>query len=218
VIDDFNQITVESGFLIVKTFERLYRESAPRYELTHDIYALPRIDRTPDQYVIQYQGLDRDALGSLPSLKAEWTSSRLLAETRMTELEDLGLSIDDFLFTEKDTKEVFDWLVQEESGYEIIWTRIAENQQIAPSGFVSIGFEPSYFTGDHFAASCDCMLFPRWHGTDPEGQLFIPYFRQLNHYGLFDTVSAARSFLEYYLSFDWTEPGDYFVAEVFIRP
>ncbi len=64
------------------------------------------------------------------------------------------------------------------------------------------------------------MLFPRWHGTDKEGELFMPYFRQLNSHGLFATPAIAQDFLDYYHSFDWTEHdtnGDYVVAEVFIR-
>ena len=60
-------------------------------------------------------------------------------------------------------------------------------------------------------------LVPRWHGTDESGQLFLSYFRQLNRHGLFQAKSDAEEFLRYYLSFDWTERGDFEIAEVFIR-
>ena len=37
----------------------------------------------------------------------------------------------------------------------------------------------------------------------------------LNQYALFNTPETARDFLEYYLSFDWTEHvGEYVITEV----
>ncbi len=47
--------------------------------------------------------------------------------------------------------------------------------------------------------------------------LFLEHFRRLNRHGLFDTPEAAQAFLDYYRSFDWTETGDYVIAEVFLR-
>ncbi len=61
------------------------------------------------------------------------------------------------------------------------------------------------------------MLFPRWHGTDPEGVLFLEHFRKLNAHGLFETAEAAGEFLEYYVSFPQSEQGDYVIAEIFLR-
>ena len=58
------------------------------------------------------------------------------------------------------------------------------------------------------------MCFPRWHGTDPEGALFLSYFQRLNAKGLFDEPDVASAFLSFYLSFEWTEKGDYYIAEV----
>ncbi len=60
------------------------------------------------------------------------------------------------------------------------------------------------------------MLIPRWHGTDEEGTLFLDHFSKLNRHGLFPTAQEAETFLKYYLSFDWTETGDYEIAEVFL--
>ena len=61
------------------------------------------------------------------------------------------------------------------------------------------------------------MLIPRWHGTDNEGILFKDYFNKLSKHGLFETHDIAKSFLDFYLSFDWTETGKYEIAEVFIK-
>lgn len=200
---------IESGYLIVKTFQKLYHDYAQRYELSKPFYALPRIDLDPDDYEMQYRGLDRDVLDA-------YSDSNNLAEIRMWELEKDNRCEDGFLFTQADVNDVMSYIA-DPTIYELIWTRIAGTEHKPPAGFISIGFEPSYFVGDHFSASCDCMLIPRWHGTDKEGTLFKDYFDKLNKNGLFETPDTAKSFLEFYLSFDWTETGEYEIAEVFIK-
>jgi len=200
---------IEAGYLIVKTFPKLYQDYVQRYELSKPIYALPRIDLGPDDYEIRYRGIDRDVLDA-------YTDSDNLAEIRMSELENDNKCEDGFLFTQADVNDVMSYLADLKT-YEIIWTRIAISNHKPPDGFIPIGFEPSYFVGDHFSASCDCMLIPRWHGTDKEGALFKDYFDKLNKHGLFKAHDIAKSFLDFYLSFDWTETGEYEIAEVFIK-
>jgi hypothetical protein len=202
-------MTIEAGYLIVKTFERLYCDYAPRYKLTKDFYGLPRIDRTPKSFPIQYRGLDREALGP-------YTNSDDLAEIRMAELEKTGECEDGFLFTDETLRDVLS-LAQSPFDYEVIWAKIASSPIQAPAGFVSVGFDPTYFDSDHFSASCDCMLIPRWHGTDKEGTRFLEYFCQLNRFGLFSSPDASQAFLDFYLSLDWTETGEYATAEVFLK-
>jgi len=41
---------------------------------------------------------------------------------------------------------------------------------------------------------------------------------RLNRDGLFQSAAEASAFLTYYLSFDWTETGDYEIAEVWAPP
>ena len=200
---------IEAGFLIVKTFPKLYQDYVDRYELAKSFYALPRIDLSPSDYEIQYRGLDRDALDP-------YEDSENLSEIRMFELEEEKKCEDGFLFSNNDVSDVMGYLFDFDL-YETIWTRIAKSHQQPPENFISIGFEPSYFVGDHFSASCDCMMIPRWHGTDEEGTLFKDYFGSLNKYGLFGTSDLASDFLDFYLSFDWTETGEYEMAEVFIK-
>jgi hypothetical protein len=200
---------IEAGYLIVKTYPNLYQEYAQRYKLTKAFYALPRIDRSPNNYEIQYRGLDRDALDP-------YKDSKKLAEIRMAELEENNECTDGFLFLPSTVKDVLSYLDNADA-YEVIWTKIAKSSHPIPEQFLSIGFEPSYFVGDHFSASCDCMLIPRWHGSDEEGTLFDDYFRKLNKYGLFEAPDTALAFLDYYLSFDWTETGEYEIVEVFIK-
>ncbi|MCX7048730.1 MAG: hypothetical protein NTX50_24995 [Candidatus Sumerlaeota bacterium] len=148
---------IKAGFLIVKTYARLYREYAPRYNLALPAYAIPRNDRGPDSFAIQYGGLDRNTLVPNPD-------SENLAEVRMADLEKDRLCEDDFLFTEEIARDALSY-ASAPLDFEIIWTRVAYSDISAPTGFISAGYEPTYFVGDHFSASCDCMLFPRWHGT-----------------------------------------------------
>jgi hypothetical protein len=212
---------LNQGFLIVQKYEHLYDKYKDRYQLTTDLYALPRIDRSPKEYRIQYRGIDRDCL--TPN---EWSPYNL-AEIRLAELANqVKAEKRDFYYNEfKEVEdfvpyellnEMYEWLEDDRPKYETIFVKIADTLGEIPDGFISIGYEPSYFYSDHFSASCDCMMISRWHGTDNEGTLFSKYFMQLNPYGMFPTIDIAKEFLEYYLSFDWTERGDYFITEVFI--
>jgi hypothetical protein len=207
VIDDCVAI-VHSGFLVVKTFDALYRAFAQKAQFTSTIYALPVFGTTPDRLGVRYRGLDREAL-------SPWQKG-LLAEMRLQELRgDLIDGTEDFLATYQEALDVLGWAEEELPGvYEIVWARLRDALDVPPPGFVSLGFEPTYFTGGHFSAICDCMCFPRWHGTDPEGLLFRQYFERLNANGLFEDAGVAAEFLAYYLSFDWTETGDYEIASV----
>lgn len=209
-----------AAFLIVKIFPRLYHDYAERYQINHDVYAIPRIDKTPEEYEIQYHGLDRDPLSALrPHIERNLikdSETYSLAEVRMAEFEAVERADRLFLNEYEDAMDVWNW-IDVQADYEVIWARVAGSAWRVPSGFHSVGYEASYFPGGHFSASCDCMLIPRWHGTDESGQLFLSYFRQLNRHGLFQAKSDAEEFLRYYLSFDWTERGDFEIAEVFIR-
>lgn len=204
-----DDIDVMHGFLIVKTYAQLYLDYVGRYQLNHDLYAVPRIDKGADESPIQYRGLDRDALD-------DFDKSELTAEVAMALLNLEKKCFEGFIFGESDANDVRGMLPDPEQ-FEVIWTKLENCAQGSPDGFVSAGFEPTYFLSDHFSASCDCMLIPRWHGTDEEGTLFLEHFRKLNKYGLFSSAADASAFLQYYLTFDWTETGDYAVAEVFIK-
>ena len=202
---------MDYGYLIVKTFDCLYNEYKNKYMLKSNVYGIPRIDIDASNYNIKYRGIDRDCLGPND------INPLNLAEVRIKELKNSEYDYENMDFIEeKYLADVFSWLEKDIAKYEVIFVRKNKCKCPIPENYKSIGFEPSYFVSDHFSASCDCMLFPRWHGTDKEGVLFIPYFKKLNKYGLFNTSEEADNFLEYYLSLDWTETGDYFNTEVFI--
>ena len=211
--DPYRALEITSGFLVVMRFDALYETYAPRYKGRRGRYAIPRTDLPPSESSIKYRGLDRDALD------ANDVKPLRLADLFLADLENSGQCVDGFLFSDDDVKAVLSWLGDDLPRYEVVWARRGGASDDPPADFESLGFEPTYFISDHFSASCDCMLFPRWHGTDDEGVLFLEHFRRLNAHGLFQTPGDAQAFLDQYLSVDWTEhagPG-YVIAEVFGR-
>jgi hypothetical protein len=203
----------EAGFLIEWTFEALYRSFASGNAKESDwgIYAIPVAGTQPDHVAVRYRGLDRlwrQLFGSL-------------ADIRITELKEEGRYYSGMFQFLEDAQEILAWFDYETPGaskdLEITWTRLAGRSIQPPPGFRFIGNEPNYFGGDWFSPISDCMCFPRWHGTDREGVLFADWFSTLNTQGLFDTKEDAQNFLKFYLSFDWTERGDYRIAEVWVQ-
>src|SRR5207248_1251129 len=126
---------VDAGFLIVKTYETLYREYAPRYNATRDWYAIPRIDQPPAQHAIQYRGLDRDALASLPPELEREVDDYLLASVRLAELEAADRCTEDFVSDLDEAEEVYWWLGDTAAAYEIIWARCVGSPATPPTGF-----------------------------------------------------------------------------------
>jgi hypothetical protein len=166
----------------------------------------------------RYRGIDREPLqafsdehvrllGDTVPPRAEHAAQRLLAS-----LEDRGLFYWDFIFALSDAVEAFG-LLDHADEYELIFASAHEAAD-APGEWVRLGYEPTWFGGDHFSALADCMFFPRWHGPGSDRTTFQRYFDDLNRDGLFEDVNGAQAFLDYYLSFRWTETGSYVIAEI----
>ena len=201
-------MTLTSGFLVVKRFEHVYAAFAENPAFDNAIYALPLFGTTHERLSIRYRGVDREAVS--PHAKGA------LAEMRLHEINGETFDgSDDFLSTREQALDILAWSNAEMPGvYEVVWARLASDDSPPPAGFELLGFEPTYFTRDHFSAVCDSMCFPRWHGTDREGTLFRAHFERLNANGLFDGAAHAVEFLAYYRSFDWTETGEFEIASV----
>jgi hypothetical protein len=202
---------IESAYLVVKRFKVLYKDFAQKPQFNRAIYALPLFGTDWSTSRVRYHGLDRDPLSA-------WDDPRaLLAEIRMAEIGEVPQWVGCYLLRSQDVTDVLKWAEAEVPGeYESVWTRLAGSDIMPPPSFRLAGYEPSYFPSGFFSALSDCMCFPRWHGTDPEGVLFSEHFKRLNGYGLFNSANEADNFLTYYLSFDWTETGDYQIIEVWI--
>jgi hypothetical protein len=207
-----------SGFLIVRTFEEVYRTFGVLPPVVDVPYSIPRPGVPPQAIDKRYRGIDYLALGAWPVKERGVEHNPCAAEEPeayqlMWDLEDAGRAAEDFVFALDDVR----WLylaLREPAKWEIIWVRDAGTTGGRIGVGPTLGFEPTWFWGGHFSAVCDSICFPRWHGTDPEGTLFAEYHERLNENALFRTAEEASKFLQFYRSHDWTETGDYVIAEV----
>ena len=201
-----------SGYLIVKTFERMYREYLElrdfmKYPLPHDkvIYSIPWKEISPNACAKQYRGVCRDTLFSWDEKDEQFfKGSDMVVQPIETELEahlalgrlDNARRRDDdvVLKSYEDAMHVFS-LLQAPVEREVICIRDAESDSSDPLDYPLLGYEPAMFGGDWFSALSDCMCFPIWHGTDTEGELFKMHHDNLNQYALFNTPNMAKDFL-----------------------
>lgn len=201
---------MESAYLVVTKFEVLYRRYAIDPRHADPVYAFPVYGTSSERLKVKYHGLDRDPLSSF------WDAPALAAELRMHEFEECGRCDDALIFDESAMLDVLSWAQEELPGiYEPVWARSLGSKAEPPAGCRSIGFEP---TEGYFSTLCDCMCFSRWHGTDPGGVVLREHFAKLNRFGLFESPEAAAHFLAHYQSFEWTECGEFEIAEVFLPP
>ena len=214
------------GFLIVTRFEALYRDYCDRIGKVarehrgfteKSIYSVPQ-ERLPSSEVRKkYRGLDRVPLIAWPSREfpdETWMGrEEPKASQALEDLETANQAHDGFIFSVLDAQRVYS-LLRKPDWWELIWAGNSEVRMDRNGVGLTLGFEPTWFSGDRFSAVCDSMCFPRWHGTDPEGKLFAEYHERLNEHALFNSRAEAQQFLDFYRSFDWTETGDYVIAEI----
>jgi len=210
-------MSLSCGYLIVKPYERLFREFKRRAAPEEGIYSIPEEGRSPATYDKQYRGISRrplqawdERLRGAPGIEPP---VELDAANAIRRLDDTGRSQEDFIFDLVDLTMVWG-LLRSPSEWEIIWAGDRSQSAVAPADSRLLGYEPTWFTGDHFSAIADCLCFPCWHGTDPAGVAFREFHELLNANALFDRPDEAQEFLQYYRSFDWTETGDYVIAEI----
>ena len=217
---------VQSAFLIVRRFEAVYKSYPHRTPRgTQQQYALPQEGLEVDAVGKKYRGLDREPVEGLSPrllgriLRANPTglptplraASLAMAQlTRPPGIEHLN----HLLFSLDDARDVYLTLAERQD-WEIVWVRLAETRIQPPPQSERLGIEPSWYPGGSFSPVCDCMCFPRWHGTDKKGSLFAEYYARLNPHGLFDSQRDAADFLQFYTSLDWTEAGEYSLVEVY---
>jgi len=210
--------TVTSGFLLVKTFERMCREYLGEFAYrwpqsqSQNRFAIPRRDVPLEEMPKRYRGMMRDPLqcwtetwAKMGLAAVEPTEQEYAASTRMWDLQDAERADDDFVFALEDAKELLA-MIQPPVEREIIWARRMDVADSPPPSTAILGYEPAYFGPvEHNSAIAQCMFFAYWmiDGWNPE-QL-EPYFTTLNKWGLFDTPKASEEYLEAYLSA--LEPG-----------
>lgn len=208
---------IRSGYLIETSFERLYLEFDRPAEPGQVVYSIPQRGVPPSALSKRYRGIARKPLQAWDSELSEAPGvqppNELEAAEEMRQLEDAGRSKDDFIFALADVERVLRKL-RRPRDWEVVWVADSAASVALPHAGARLGFEPTWFTGDHFSALSDCMCFPEWHGTDEEGVLFASHYALLNEHALFQHVPEAEEFLTFYRSHDWTESGEYVIAEV----
>ena len=211
------------GYLIVKTFERLWEEFWKPWDGRGYFYGIPKKGVPAARAKKRYRGIDRDPLepysdkdvemlGDLVAPRIEPEAQRMLAQ-----FEDDGRVVGNFIQLSHDVQAVCA-VLQQPDRFEVIWARDYLHDQEIPDGTSLLGYEPTWFRPDHFSAVADCLFLPRWHGTDKAGKLFKRHFESLNEHGLFNSAAEALAFLDYYRSFSWTERGTYVLTEVRLGP
>jgi hypothetical protein len=208
---------IKSGYLIERSFERMYLEFGRPAAPEEVVYSIPRRGIPPAASSKRYRGIARNPLQpwfqELAGAPGITIPEELEAAAELRALDDAGRSADDFILNIEDVKRVWDKL-RARTQWEVVWAADITADVIVPPHTMLLGFEPTWFTGDHFSAVADCMCFPVWHGTDEHGHLFAEHHDRLNEHALFPTPDEAVAFLQYYRSFDWTETGDYVIAQI----
>ena len=216
-------VAYQPGFLIVRTFTSLYaRFSRPA---DAPIYSIPVAGVNAEAVAKKYRGIDRESLEpwsaedlgvGFPNIPFPRHEERA-ACLALFELQAKARADLDFIVGLDDALYVYSLLENPEE-WELIWAAPSDSESFRPAGTQLLGYEPTWYSGDHFSAVCDCMCFPRWHGTDEDGTLFQSHFQRLNQHALFDSAADAGEFLDFYLSHDWTETGEYVIAEIRALP
>lgn len=209
-----------SGFMIPRKYEFLYNDFWKPAPPEMVVYAVPRLGVPAEAMPKKYRGIDRYPLGGWPVKEhdpAQFGITPAAAEPEAAEaindLVDTHRSDGNFIFSLDDGRRIFSMLRRPDD-WELIWVADATASVPPPPDSMPMGFDATWFWGDHFSAICDSMCFPRWHGTDAAGRLFASHFEKLNQYALFPTAGEAEDFLRFYRSQDWTETGEYVIAEI----
>jgi len=196
-------LIIQSGFLIVKTFEKAYMD----YLKHHKRKVPARYLKSIPKNKIHYRGLYRNALDEYNSYNSR--AELLIAGFAMNDK-----CLDGFITTYDDAVEVYD-LVERKKNYEIVWVKRTNTQEVIPGNFSFAGFDTASFTGDHFSSLCEWIVMPNWLSKPPD-DFAKPHFKKLNQYGLFSTLTDAENFLNCYFEYEWAENANCEIAEIYI--
>jgi len=202
---------IDAGFLVVKTFERVYLEYqsyVKDYEphlLDKPIYSRPRRAAPLQQVKKRYRGIDRDPIQPWDdrlrgSGVEEPTEQELAASVFMADLMRSGREHDDFILDVKDAVRLLE-MIAPPVEREIIWARRMDRDVVPPPGTVLWGYEPTeFYPSNHESLVRFCLFFPGRDTPDLEGPGFETYDAMLNQWGLFNTPSLAQEFYDLSIS------------------
>lgn len=187
----------ESGFCIVEEYEHAYQKELPRFQkinfniLGSPPYALPYEDIPRKKYL----GIGNVSLSKDSEFYCDYNES-------LPHLEVDAIEIRNKFFADET---------------DLVWIKIYGSAIAMPEGYSFYGYDISFVPEIEGAFSIinDCMFICKWHGCDNEGSAFLKYFDSLNENGLFNDADTAFGYMKYYLSFDWTERGEYCICEIY---
>lgn len=197
---------VTSGFLIVKTFERMCRDYLINFEkYHHKVEPGITYDHIPlEQMPGKYRGVARDPIEPwIEDFRGSGmievpTEQELVASLFIKDLADAGKAKFWFIF-ELDNARKLLTMIRPPVEREIIWAKHMDKNDPPPPGTEILGYEPIDFGGD-FSSLITGVLFFRHVRTadldDPDGTRAKNYYSRLNKWGLFDTPDLARRYVD----------------------
>ncbi len=185
---------IRAGFCIVEKYDYVYSKELPRFN------SIP--GKKP--YGLPYGSIPQKVYLGIGNLSQEKVPQKY------------PFYVEGCLKTESEVVEIRNTLFTKEH-CDVVWFRVYGSDALPPDGYVSCGYDITFepeFDGA-FSIINDCMFICRYHGCDDEGTAFSSVFLLLNDNGLFDDVATAESYMRKYLSYDWSERGDYCICEIF---
>ena len=204
-MDKRRSMEFSAGFLIVKTFERMYRDYLESFEELRKVD--PNVTQNPiplERMPGKYRGVARSPMEPWyevfhgAGLFDEPTEQELAASLFMTELRESEKAKKFFIFKLDDARELFG-MIQPPVEREIIWARRMDRADPPPPETIVLGYEPIDFYGD-FTSLIAGVLFFRYHQTtsidDPDGMRAKTHYARLNKWGLFDAPTHAQEYVD----------------------
>lgn len=198
------EVEVTAGFLVVKTFERMYRQYLTKFKQWWQVEHPNDEPILLEQMPGKYRGVARDPMEPWfecfrgAGVFEEPTQQELAANLFMTKLSESGKAKGFFIFALDDAKKLFG-MIRPPVEREIIWARRMDRNDPSPPETSILGYEPIDFDGD-FSSLIAHVLFFRYAWTvdldDPDGARAKIHYTRLNKWGLFDTPTYARQYVD----------------------
>jgi len=203
---------ITSGYLIEKTFERMYREYVDAFSYERFKKEYPYAKPLPLKKMRgEYRGIARDPLEpwseKLERFRGEHifiepSKNEIKAAIFMQELEDAGKSNGFYIFSLEDAVKMFE-MITPPVEREIIWVRRMDKNDKPPANTVILGYEPNQLDSDLTLGISMIAFFRYYHVFDPEDpdeSIAKSHFARLNKNGLFDTPENAQEYADTFSS------------------
>ena len=163
----------------------------------------------------KYKGISRNALQAVPKkFRNEFILKEPKAQFQMYKILNKQIKAnteenDDMLLRLSDCIMVFSKIINK-NDFEIIKTIKKEFSTTYEKYETFLGYDIGYFGGDHYSIISDSLLLPTWHGPPEDAYCELKdYSKKLNENILFNNLSDAQEFRDFYLKQEWSEKEMY---------